>query len=169
MEQEKTNRIGQDFTLWQLLVFVFPSILTNLFSQLFKTLDDGLFVSRFVGKTALAGINILSPLHFIQFSINNLFGIGASNISFRKMGEGKQLEAKQVFSRVVISAFTVGGLFSLLVNLFAVRLLTFLGADDELIGYGLISIRTVFLVTPISLVNIIFNPISLQPADPSWD
>ena len=167
MEQEQTNRIGQDFTLWQLLKFVFPSILTNLFSQLFKTLDDGLFVSRFVGKTALAGINILNPLHFFQLSLNNLFALGASNISSRKMGEGKQLEAKQVFTRVAISAFAVGSLVALLVNLFAVRLLTFLGADEELIGYGLISLRTVFLITPISLVNVVFNSYYSTAGKPS--
>ncbi len=167
MEQEKTNRIGQDFTLFQLLKFVFPSILTNLFSQLFKTLDDGLFVSRFVGKTALAGINILNPLHFFQFSLNNLFALGASNISSRKMGEGKQLEAKQVFTRVVISAFAVGGLVAVLANLFAVPLLKFLGADEALIGFGLISLRTVFLITPVSLVNVVFNSYYSTAGKPS--
>ena len=167
MEHETTNRIGQDFTLPQLLKFVFPSILTNLFSQLFKTLDDGLFVSRFVGTTALAGLNILNPMHFFQFSLNNLFALGASNISSRKMGEGKQLEAKQVFTRVVISAFAIGGMVALLVNLFAHQLLTFLGADEELIGIGLLSLRTVFLITPISLVNVVFNSYYSTAGKPS--
>ena len=157
MEERTVNRIGQDFSLFGLLRFVFPSILTNIFTQIFKTLDDGLFVSRFVGKTALAGLNILTPLHFIQFSVNGLFSIGAPNISSRLMGEGKQTEAKQVFSRVVIAAFSVGTVLALLSNLFARPLLTFLGADDELIGFGLISIRTVFLAAPLSMVNVLFN------------
>ena len=167
MDHETTNRIGQDFSLWELLKFVFPSILTNLFTQVFKTLDDGLFVSRFVGKTALAGINILNPMHFFQFSLNNLFALGASNISSRKMGEGKQLEAKQVFSRVVISAATVGGLVAALANIFAFPLLRFLGADDELIGFALISLRTVFLITPFSLVNVVFNSYYSTAGKPS--
>nr|MCR5370262.1 MATE family efflux transporter [Clostridium sp.] len=102
---EPTNRIGRDFSLWELLKFSFPSILNNFFAQLFKTLDDGLFVSRFVGKTALAGINILNPLHFFQFSLNNLFAVGAPNLSSRKMGEGDQEEARRIFSRIVIAAF----------------------------------------------------------------
>lgn len=157
MEEEKVNRIGQDFSFWQLICFIFPSILTNLFSQIFKTLDDGLFVSRYVGKTALAGINILNPLHFLQFGINNLFSIGASNISSRKMGAGKQLEAKQVFTRVVISAFAVGSVFSLLVNIFAHPLLRFFGADKTLQQFAIISLRSVFVITPFSLVNIVFN------------
>ena len=157
MEKEQSNRIGQDFSLWGLLRFSFPSILNNFFSQLFKTLDDGLFVSRFVGKTALAGINILNPLHFFQFSLNNLYAVGAPNLSSRKMGEGDQQEAKRIFTRVVISALFLGSLFALIVNLFARQLLDFLGADEEIYGFAMISIRTIFLITPISLTNAVFN------------
>ena len=156
-KEENINRIGRDFGFWELIWFVFPSILTNVVQQLFKTLDDGLFVSRFVGKTALAGINILGPLHFLQFSLNNLFAVGGANISSKRMGEGKQLEAKQVFSRIVISAAVIGMAMGLLVNIFAGPILSFLGADDELYGYALISLRTVFMITPISLINVIFN------------
>lgn len=151
------NRIGQDFSLLDLLRFSFPSILNNFFHQLFKTLDDGLFVSRFVGKTALAGLNILNPIHFLQFSLNNLFAVGAPNLSSRKMGEGDQQEAKRIFTRVCISAFLVGSLMALLLNVFAYPLLHFLGADEELTGYALLSLRTVFLITPITLLNGVFN------------
>ena len=156
-KEEHINRIGRDFSFWGLIWFVFPSILTSVAQQLFKTLDDGLFVSRFVGKTALAGINILGPLHFLQLALNNLFAIGGANISSKRMGEGKQLEAKQVFSRIVISAAVIGGAMGLLFNIFAGPLLSFLGADDELYGYALTSLRTVFMITPISLINVIFN------------
>lgn len=158
MENEAhINRIGQNFTLWGLLKFSFPSVLNNFFAQLFKTLDDGLFVSRFVGKTALAGINILNPIHFFQFSLNNLFAVGAPNLSSRKMGEGDQQEAKRIFSRIFITAFVVGGLFALSLNIFAHPLLRVLGADEALTPYALISLRTVFAFTPITLANAVFN------------
>ena len=167
MQQEHINKIGQDFTLFGLLKFSFPSILNNFFSQLFKTLDDGLFVSRFVGKTALAGINILNPVHFFQFSLNNLFAVGAPNLSSRKMGEGDQQEAKRIFTRVSISAFGLGFLFALLVNVFAGPLLQFLKADETLTGYALISLRTVFLITPVSLLNAVFNAYFSTAGKPS--
>ncbi len=166
-EKENINRIGQDFSFWGLLGFVFPSMLTNVVQQLFKTLDDGLFVSRFVGKTALAGINILGPLHFLQFALNNLFSIGGSNISSKRMGEGKQLEAKRVFSRIVIAAAVIGFAIALLCNLFASPILTFLGADAELYEYALLSLRTVFMITPISLINVIFNSYFSTAGKPS--
>ena len=156
-KEEHINRIGQDFSLWGLLKFSFPSILNNFFAQLFKTLDDGLFVSRFVGKSALAGINILNPIHFFQFSLNNLFAVGAPNLSSRKMGQGDQQEAKRIFSRIVIVSLLIGGFFALLLNIFAIPLLKVLGADEELTPYALISLRTVFAFTPITLTNAVFN------------
>ena len=155
--QEHINKIGQEFTLWGLLRFSFPSILNNFFSQLFKTLDDGLFISRFVGKSALAGINILNPIHFFQFSLNNLFAVGAPNLSSRKMGQGDQQEAKRIFSRIVIVALLIGGLFALGLNIFAYPLLNLLGADEELAKHAIISLRTVFAFTPITLTNAVFN------------
>ncbi|MBQ6502607.1 MAG: hypothetical protein IJI57_01680 [Flexilinea sp.] len=165
--EEQQNRIGQNFSLWGLLKFSFPSILNNFFAQLFKTLDDGLFVSRFVGKTALAGINILNPIHFFQFSLNNLFAVGAPNLSSRKMGEGDQQEAKRIFSRIVITAFLIGGLFALGLNIFAIPLLKVLGADDELTPFALISLRTVFAFTPITLTNSVFNTYYSTAGKPS--
>ncbi len=167
MEQDTTNRIGRDFSLWALLKFSFPSILNNFFAQLFKTLDDGLFVSRFVGKTALAGLNILHPLHFLQFSFNNLFAVGAPNLSSRKMGEGDQQEAKRIFTRVTISAATVGALMALLLNIFAYPLLRFLRADEELSVHALTSLRTVFLIMPIILLNGVFNAYFSTAGKPS--
>ena len=168
MENKETaNRIGQNFSLWGLLRFSLPSILNNFFHQLFKTLDDGLFVSRFVGKTALAGLNILIPIHFLQFSLNNLFAVGGPNLSSRKMGEGDQQEAKRIFTRIAISAFSVGAMVALLLNVFAHPLLNFLGADEELKGFALISLRTVFLITPITLLNGVFNTYFSTAGKPS--
>ena len=155
--EEHINKIGQDFSLWGLLKFSFPSVLNNFFAQLFKTLDDGLFVSRFVGKSALAGINILNPINFFQFSLNNLFAVGAPNLSSRKMGQGDQQEAKRIFSRIVYVAFFIGTLFALGLNIFAFPLLKVLGADEELTPFALISLRTIFAFTPITLTNAVFN------------
>ncbi len=167
MEQEHINKIGRDFSLFELLKFSFPAILNTFFSQLFKTLDDGLFVSRFVGKTALAGMKILIPVNFFQFSLNNLFSVGAPNLSSRKMGEGDQQEAKRIFTRVCIAAFTIGAVFALLVNVFSGPLLKFLGADEELTEYALLTLRTVFLITPISLLNSVFNTYFSTAGKPS--
>ena len=134
MADNKTqNRIGQDFTLTQLLAFAAPAILQSLFSQLFKSLDDGLFVSRYVGEHALASISLLGPANAIIMGFSNLFSIGATTLSAQKMGEGKQEEAKRIFTRVAIIAAVVGTAIALIMNIFCDPILRFLGAEDSLI------------------------------------
>ena len=153
----KANKIGQDFNIFSLLLFALPSFFTNLFAQLFKSLDDGLFVSRYVGENALAGLNLVNPLAGVQLGMEHLFSLGACNISARLMGEGKQLEAKQVFSKVCVGGFAVSALFGLIVNIFARPLLTFLGADETLYGYAIYQLRLVYSLAPLSLLNQIFS------------
>ena len=80
MEKDRSSIIGQDFTLGSLLRFALPGLLTNLTTRLFETLDDALFVSRFVGQNALAGIKILMPIDGLVFALSHIFGLGASKL-----------------------------------------------------------------------------------------
>ena len=100
------NRIGQDFSLWQLIRFAFPAILTNLCTQLFRSMDDGLFVSRYVGERALSSISLLSPVNSVIMAFAQLFAIGASTLSAQCMGRHEQKEAKRIFTRICIVAVT---------------------------------------------------------------
>lgn len=157
MEQETQNRIGKDFTTLGLFRFSLPAFAMNIFTQIFRSLDDALFISRYVGEKALAALNLLSPLNCIQLAIGNLFCLGSSNISARLMGEGKQEEAKQVFSKIVVSALLVGSIFALITNVFANPILSILGADELLSSYSIYQIRFVYSIAPIALINTIFS------------
>lgn len=52
--------LSEHFTYKKLLRFVFPSIVMMIFTSIYSVVD-GLFVSNFVGKTALAAINLIMP------------------------------------------------------------------------------------------------------------
>ena len=159
MEKTKTqeNRIGQDFTLWQLIRFALPAILTNLCTQLFRSMDDGLFVSRYVGESALSSISILSPVNSLILAFAQLFAVGASTLSAQRMGKHDQLEAKRIFTRIAVISVIVGAMFALLLNLFCDPICRFLGADDELIANSRIFVRIVFTDTPINLLIAVFG------------
>ena len=154
---ENINRIGQNFTTFGLFKFVLPAFFTNLFSQLFKSLDDALFISRYVGPKALAALNLLAPLNCIQLGISHLCSLGAATISARYMGKNNQEEAKQMFSKIVIAAIIIGLFFGLMINILAKPILYALGADDELYGLALYQIRLVFGIAPIVLLNTTFS------------
>lgn len=151
------NRIGQDFSLWQLIRFAFPAILTNLCTQLFRSMDDGLFVSRYVGERALSSISLLSPVNSVIMAFAQLFAIGASTLSAQCMGRHEQKEAKRIFTRICIVAVTVGAVFAVLLNLFCDPICRFLGADEELIANSRIFVRIVFTDTPVNLLIAVFG------------
>lgn len=158
MEEKKTkNRIGQDFSMAQLIAFALPAILQSLFSQLFKSLDDGLFVSRYVGEHALASISLLGPANAVVMGFSNLFSIGATTLSAQKMGEGKQEEAKRIFSRVALISGLVGLLIALVMNVFCEPILRFLGADETLMANSKIYVRIVMTCTPFNLLGFTFG------------
>lgn len=50
-------QLSEHFTFRKLLRFVLPSIIMMIFTSIYSVVD-GLFVSNFVGKTALAAINL---------------------------------------------------------------------------------------------------------------
>ena len=54
-------QLSEHFTFKKLLKFVYPSIIMMIFTSIYSVVD-GLFVSNFVGKTALAAINLILAL-----------------------------------------------------------------------------------------------------------
>ena len=108
MDKDRNSRIGQDFSLGSLLKFALPGLLTNLSSRLFETLDDALFVSRFVGQNALAGIKILMPIDGLVFALTHIFGLGASTYAATEMGRGNKEEANRIFTKMIIMGLIFG-------------------------------------------------------------
>ena len=153
----KVNTIGKDFTTFGLFKFALPTFFTNVFSQIFKSLDDALWISRFVGPKALAGLNILSPIISLQVAFSNLCSLGAATISAHHMGKGKQEEAKQIFTKIIIGTIFVGALFAIIINIFSNPILAFLGSDAELYPYSIYQVRLVYSIMPIILLNAVFS------------
>jgi len=154
---DETSKIGQDFTLWSLLRFALPGLLTNLFTRIYETLDDALFVSRFVGQNALAGIKILAPIDGLTFAISTIFGIGASTYAATEMGRGKKKDASRIFTEMIIVALGLGALIALLMIVFDDQILRFLGAQDDIIQYTRIYVRITFLALPFRLASMSFG------------
>ena len=154
---QQENRIGRDFTMWQLIKFALPAILTHLFTQLFRSVDDGLFVSRYVGESALASISLMKPVESIIMAFAQLFSIGASTLSAQYMGNHNQTEAKRIFTRIIIIGLILGIAFALALNIFCEPIARFMGADDSTIDNAKIYTRIVLTDAPINILVAIFG------------
>ena len=151
----QTNTIGRDYTTRELIRFVAPPVLAHFSMSLLSTLDDGLFLSRFVGTTALAAFSIAMPVFMLFMAITELFN-GASVLCSTKMGEKKIEEARGHFTTIVILSGVFGCIVSLIGSIFLDQIIVFLGGTEILFPYvkDFLSIGVWYI--PLIIVNHIF-------------
>lgn len=152
---DKTKTIGKDYNIIQLAKFCLPAILNELIINLLYTIDDGLFISRYVGQNALAAFSILMPLFMIHNSPATLLG-GVSILASRKMGEGRDKEARRDFTSIVIFIFVLGIFIGLFERVFINQILNLLGATEEIFPYARDFMKIGALYVPLTLVSNIF-------------
>ena len=134
--------LSEHFTYKKLLRFVFPSIVMMIFTSIYSVVD-GLFVSNFVGKTALAAINLIMPFIMGISALGFMMGTGGSAIVAKTLGEQKEEKAIEYFSLLVYATAIGGLILSLLGIIFTPAIARMLGAHGELLKtctlYGRIS------------------------------
>jgi putative MATE family efflux protein len=142
----KTDLLNGSITK-SLLVFAIPILLSNVFQQLYNTVDM-VIVGHFLGETALASVGacavIFELLLFFIIGIGRGFGIVAA----RYFGAGN----KDALKRTVAGAIVVGVLLTLFISvaasLFMTPLLKLINIPADIIeaSYSYISILTAFLI-----------------------
>ena len=167
MADDRTSKIGQDFTLWSLLRFALPGLLTHLSTRLFETLDDALFVSRFVGQFALAGIKILMPVDGFIFALSHIFGLGASTYAATEMGRGNKQQASVIFTTMIIMALAIGTVIAAGMIFFDDQILRFLGAERDIIQYTEVYVAITFAALPFKLASMAFGSFYSAAGKPS--
>ena len=134
MSEIKTNTIGKMFTMPELMKFVAAPVVSKLFMSLLSTIDDSLFISRYCGQNALAAFTIAMPWFMIIDAVVMVVCSVSSKCSML-MGEKKNDEANSSFTTMVITSLIIGVIFTIILSIFKVPILRFLGATDELLPY----------------------------------
>lgn len=134
MSELKTNTIGKEFTMSELIKFVAAPVLSKLVISLLQTIDDSLFISRYCGKNALAAFTIALPWFMLMDAVIMVVCAVSSKCSML-MGEKKNEEAKSSFTTMIFVGFIVGCFFTVILSIFKIPILRFLGATDILLPY----------------------------------
>lgn len=166
MEQTKT--IGKDYTLLQLARFSRPAVLNELVINLLYTIDDGLFISRYIGSNALAAFSVLFPLFMIHNSPAILLG-GVSSLASRKMGEGKSQEARADFTAMVLFVGVLGIFTGAFERIFMDPILKLLGATEIIYPYARDFVKIGALYLPLTLVSTIFRRFYVPAGKPKME
>lgn len=127
-----------------------PSMVTMLFGALYQ-IADGLFVGRFIGRDALAAVNLIMPIIMMVFAVSNMIAVGASVRISILLGARRREDASQVFSftiKVIVLLSCLIGLLGLLFARPLVRLLS-PGATEQAVACGVIYVEMYALFSPL--------------------
>lgn len=127
------NSIAKDFRFFSLLRFAFPTMVMMVFMSLY-TIVDGIFISRFVGSNALSATNIVYPVINLLIACGVMLSTGGSALVAKKLGEGKEKEAREDFTVLLLTGITAGVILMICGLLFLKPLVRMLGATDALLA-----------------------------------
>lgn len=139
-----------------LILFALPTILSSIFSSLYTTVD-GIFVARWVNTDALSAINITMPLIYLASALGMMFGSGGNALVARKLGEGKQREAQEDFTLLMVVAFIFSVTLAVLCFIFLNPLCRFLGSDQALLPYCRQYMIPVLFTVPFAVFGMVFQ------------
>lgn len=125
-------QLSEHFTFKKLLRFVYPSVIMMIFTSIYVVVD-GLFVSNYVGKTAFAAINLISPFIMAMSALGFMMGTGGSAIVAKTLGEGKKEKAGEYFSMLVYVTLIGGIALSLVGIALTPSVAKLLGASGDLL------------------------------------
>ena len=127
-----------------------------IFTSIYSVVD-GLFVSNFVGKTALASINLILPFLMGLSALGFMIGTGGSAIVAKTLGEGDPKRANSYFSMLVYVTAIGGIILALLGMLLVPSVASLLGAEGELLSNCILYGRINFISLPAFMLQNVFQ------------
>ena len=110
--------------------YAIPNVISMWIFTLY-TMIDGIFISRFVGSIALAGVNLALPLINFIFSISIMIGVGSSTLIAIKFGENKYDDGNKIFTLATFLNLFLGIFISAIILLNIDRVINILGANKS--------------------------------------
>ena len=149
-------KLSDHFTYGRLVRFALPSIAMMIFISIYSVVD-GLFVSNFAGKEALAAVNLVFPLVMALGSVGFMFGTGGAALVAKTMGEGDQVRANRLFSLIAVAGTALGIVLAGVGAGILGPLLEALGAQGTLKDQGLAYGFILLAALPFSIMQNMFQ------------
>ena len=161
-----SNGLTRQHNAKSLLVFAMPTIIMMVFMSQY-TMVDGIFVANFVSESALAGLNIVIPALSILVSLSIMLSAGGSVVISRKLGEGKDREAKEDLTFIVGITVLFGAVVTVLALIFAEPILGLLGATENLFPVAYDYYKVLVMVTVPCLLQVQFQYLFVTAGAPN--
>lgn len=154
MKDKQKNMILND-NLWEVMFKLsWPAVIAMVLYGL-NTVFDAIFVGRFVGESALAGVSLAYPLTQIALGFGSLIGVGAGSALSISLGADDRCTQKKILGNVNYLNVLIGLIFTFVGLIFATPLVKMMGGSGEELIYGVnyfrvTQIGTIFWIAGLS-------------------
>lgn len=158
--ETKNTKAVDSITLtptWKnLMKFALPTILSTIIMSTFGIVD-GIFVSRLIDPIALAATSVVFPFLGFALAIGLMLGVGGNALIAKKIGEGKDREARQNFSLISLVGFIASVVIVTVGILFPNLVLDILGVDPLIRPMALDYLLPLLWFMPIIILGMMFQ------------
>ncbi len=144
MLPETTTKLETKSITLNIFKYAIPTVL-SMWIFTFYTMIDGIFISRFVGEKAFAGVSLTLPLINFIFSLSIMIGVGSSTLIAIKFGEKKYNEGNQIFTLAFFFNLFLGLIISFLIYFNINYGIKFLGVKEDVYLYMKEYLSTIIL------------------------
>lgn len=134
--KEKQKQFILNGNLWRVMVDLsWPAVVAMVLYGMNSVLDV-LFVGRFVGETALAGVSVAYPLSQISVGFGSLIGTGAGAVLSIALGARDKNTQDKLLGNVNLLSLVVTALYIVVGLLLSTQMMQVMGADGEALVLG---------------------------------
>ena len=161
------NPLGYEKISTLLKGFAIPSVIAMLVSSLYNIVDQ-IFIGQGVGYLGNAATNVAYPLTTICLAIALLIGIGSASRFSLYLGGGMKEKAAKVVGNGVCMMFAFGILYTVLVEIFLVPMLTAFGATADVMPYAISYTRITAVGMPLLIVTNAMSNLARADGSPKY-
>lgn len=158
-------RLSDHFTYRKLTAFVLPTIGMMVLTSVY-TMVDALFISHYVGDTALAAVNFVFPVIMLLGGLGFMFGTGGTALVAKTFGQGDDACARRYFTQITLLAALLGCAMAGLGILFLPQVCHMLGGTDKLIPDAVLYGRLMLAFLPCCILQCAFQSLLVAAEKP---
>ncbi|MFX0547823.1 MATE family efflux transporter [Hathewaya histolytica] len=135
-EKEKQKQFILSNNMWKVMFELsWPAIIAMVLYGL-NSVIDAIFVGKFIGETALAGVSVAYPLSQISVGIGSLIGVGAGSVLSIALGSKDKRTQERLLGNVNYISLITTVVYMALGLIFSTQLVKVMGGEGAALVLG---------------------------------
>ena len=129
----------------------------GMFASVIYQFIDAIFVSRALGQTAFAAVNLAFPFVIASFAVSDMIAVGSAVLISIRLGKKDTVNANRLFTNAVLLILAVTAVLGIFFASSATWLISIMGAEGELLEMASWYLRIYASFLPITALFFAFD------------